>query len=120
MASQSGMFNAMAAVRAMLAAAPLSAALADIAAERRRQIKQEGWTPEHDDKYRPYVLSGAAGCYAMHTLAYPAGDPPPAWPFAASWWKPSADTRRNLMKAGALIAAEIERLDRAAQKGGEA
>lgn len=109
---------------AAIAAAPKVAtptsALTDIAAERRRQIEAEGWTPERDDKYRPYVLSGAAGCYAMHTLAYPAGDPPPAWPFAASWWKPSADPRRNLVKAGALIAAEIERLDRAAQKGGAA
>ncbi|WP_199776151.1 hypothetical protein [Chromobacterium vaccinii] len=102
----------------MLAAAPqpaqqLPSALADIAAERRRQIEVEGWTPEHDDQYGEYVLPCAAGCYAMYTLAYPAGDPPRPWPWAGDWWKPSADPRRNLVKSGALIAAAIERIDRA-------
>ena len=33
------------------------------------------------------------------------------WPWAAEWWKPK-DCRRNLVRAGALILAEIERLDR--------
>ncbi|VEB42924.1 Uncharacterised protein [Chromobacterium violaceum] len=61
----------------------------EIAAERRRQIEVEGWTPEHDDKHRDYALAGAAGCYAMHTLAYPAGDPPQPWPWDKAWWKPS-------------------------------
>lgn len=113
--------------RALLAAAPqpaqqLPSALADIAAERRRQIEVEGWTPEHDDQYGEYVLPCAAGCYAMYTLAYPAGDPPRPWPWAGDWWKPSADPRRNLVKSGALIAAAIERIDRATvpqpKKGG--
>jgi hypothetical protein len=36
------------------------------------------------------------------------------WPWDASWWKPSNDPVRNLVKAGALIAAEIDRLQRAA------
>lgn len=94
---------------------PAPSALADIAAERRRQIEEEGWTPEHDDKYGQHTLTSAAGSYAMHTLAYPAGDPPPTWPWAASWWKPSEDPRRNWVKAGALIVAEIERHDRAAR-----
>ncbi|WP_244109895.1 hypothetical protein [Burkholderia ambifaria] len=89
----------------------LTDAARDVLAERSRQIEQEGWTPEHDDQYRDHELSGAAGCYAMHTLAYPAGDPPPAWPWAADWWKPTTH-RRNLVKAGALIQAAIERLDR--------
>ena len=106
-------------LHAMLAAAPqpvqqLPSALADIAAERRRQVEVEGWTPEHDDQYGEYVLPCAAGCYAMYTLAYPAGDPPRPWPWAGDWWKPSADPRRNLVKSGALIAAAIERIDRAA------
>ncbi|WP_232348199.1 hypothetical protein [Burkholderia pseudomallei] len=89
----------------------LTNAARDVLIERRRQVDQEGWTPAHDDQYRDHELSCAAGCYAMHTLAYPAGDPPPAWPWAADWWKPTTP-RRNLVKAGALIQAAIERLDR--------
>jgi len=92
--------------------AEVTNAARDVLAERRRQVEQEGWTPAHDDQYRDHELSCAAGCYAMHTLAYPAGDPPPAWPWAADWWKPTTH-RRNLVKAGALIQAAIERLDRA-------
>lgn len=103
----------------LIAAAPqaaLSDAARDLLAERARQVCVEGWTAEHDDKYRDHEMSCAAGCYAMHTLAYPAGDPPSAWPWAASWWKPKTH-RQNLLKAGALILADIERIDR---KGGEA
>ena len=33
------------------------------------------------------------------------------WPWAKKWWKPSDDPVRNLVKAGALIAAEIDRLE---------
>ncbi|HCF2391414.1 TPA: hypothetical protein NIA59_000852 [Pseudomonas aeruginosa] len=86
----------------------------DVQAERRRQITAEGWTPEHDDKHETGALASAAGCYAMFSLAYPAGDPSHFWPWDKSWWKPSPDGRRNMVKAGALILAEIERLDRAA------
>jgi hypothetical protein len=89
----------------------------DVLAERQRQINTEGWTPEHDDEHRDYAMSCAAGCYAMYTLAYPEGDPPPQWPWDKAWWKPK-DHRRNLVKAGALILAEIERIDRLAQRDG--
>jgi hypothetical protein len=41
---------------------------------------------------------------------------PARWPWSQDWWKPT-NPRRDLVKAGALIAAEIERLDRAT--GGE-
>lgn len=37
---------------------------------------------------------------------------PREWPWDASWWKPSPDPIANLVKAGALIAAEIDRLQR--------
>ncbi|HDR9100018.1 TPA: hypothetical protein QDB15_001144 [Burkholderia vietnamiensis] len=113
------------ALRALLATplpeprAEATAAARDVLCERRRQAEQEGWTPEHDEKHRDHELSCAAGCYAMHTLAYPAGDPPPAWPWAADWWKPTTH-RRNLMKAGALILAEIEKIDRATARSGDA
>ncbi|HFT8209621.1 TPA: hypothetical protein ACGSAB_000523 [Pseudomonas aeruginosa] len=90
----------------------------DVQSERRRQINVEGWTPEHDDKYETGALASAAGCYAMFSLAYPAGDPSHFWPWDKSWWKPSPDGRRNMVKAGALILAEIERLDRAAATQG--
>lgn len=35
-----------------------------------------------------------------------------AWPWDENWWKPSLDPIRNLVKAGALLAAEIDRLQR--------
>ncbi|MFU2817977.1 hypothetical protein ACM7N9_29540 [Pseudomonas aeruginosa] len=90
----------------------------DVQAERRRQVEAEGWTPEHDDAHDTGALASAAGCYAMFSLAYPAGDPSRFWPWDKSWWKPSPDGRRNMVKAGALILAEIERLDRAAASQG--
>lgn len=88
----------------------MTKAAADVLAERRRQIETEGWTPEHDDLHSTQELAFAAACYATAD----AGDPPPAvWPWRLSWWKPT-DRRRNLVKAAALILAEIERLDRSA------
>lgn len=83
----------------------------DVLAERKRQQSAEGWTPDHDDHYTAGELAAAAACYAyfgwMRT-----GRAPTEWPWASEWWKPS-DRRRDLVKAGALILAEIERLDRA-------
>ncbi|WP_312130894.1 hypothetical protein [Diaphorobacter nitroreducens] len=107
-------------VDSSLAAAPTTQAARDVLAERQRQISDEGWTPEHDDTHGPFALGTAAGCYAMYTLAFPEGDPPPGWPWATEWWKPR-DHRRNLVKAGALILAELERFDRyQAHEGGAA
>ncbi|ELY3880207.1 hypothetical protein VXF16_003446 [Pseudomonas aeruginosa] len=105
----------------MLAAAPgkeVPQAWLDVQAERLRQVEAEGWMPEHDDAHDTGALASAAGCYAMFSLAYPAGDPSRFWPWDKSWWKPSPDGRRNMVKAGALILAEIERLDRAAASQG--
>lgn len=80
-------------------------ALADALAERQRQLDAEGWTPAHDDQYRNDELTRAAMCYLLGN--------PGSWPWEYRWWKP-ADRRRNLIKAAALIIADIERLDRAA------
>jgi hypothetical protein len=44
---------------------------------------------------------------------------PKDWPWDLSWLKPSPDPKHNLVKAGALIAAEIDRLNRL-PKGPEA
>jgi hypothetical protein len=99
----------------------ISQAAQDVLAERERQQTVEGWTPEHDAMHAPGTLAAAAVCYAVDSvggadrrvfdtkedcLRY-------IWPWDRSWWKPK-DERRNLVKAGALILAEIERLDRLA------
>lgn len=90
----------------------MSKALEDIAAERKRQIEVEGWTPEHDDEHYLKQMSLAAASYAAFgDICDTPGIPPGLWPWDRSWWKPT-DYRRNLVKAGALIAAEIERVDR--------
>lgn len=85
----------------------------DVLAERARQVSVEGWTPTHDDQHDDGVLVCAAIAYAgADTINYPINEPPDMWPWAREWWKPS-DDRRNLVKAAALLVAEIERLDRA-------
>jgi len=103
-----------------------SAAVIDVLAERIRQVEVEGWTAEHDDQHARGELAEAAGIYALAAGSYdyrwvlanaPVNDLLAAamrlWPWDRSWFKPE-DRRRDLVKAGALILAEIERLDRAA------
>jgi len=105
-----------------------------IAAERTRQVADEGWTPQHDDRHERNELALAAAAYALrgsgrdelyatigrHPFSgFNAGYVGTArlfWPFEKEWWKPSGDPIRNLVKAGALIAAEIDRLQRAKAK----
>ncbi|HBO3329918.1 TPA: hypothetical protein L4R57_001791 [Pseudomonas aeruginosa] len=98
----------------------------DVQAERRRQVEAEGWTPEHDDEHACDEIAAFACFYAM---------PPAARDWDASstgygdtlgeaivpeGWEPkTGDRRRELVKAGGLILAEIERLDRAAAPGKE-
>lgn len=113
-------------------------AIRDIAAERERQTAKEGWSPAHDDEHDAGELAIAAACYIAPNVFPPATVPhhyestgsarygddmapmtrpvgsvevPSLWPWDGQWWKPT-DRRRNLVKAGALIAAEIDRLDR--------
>lgn len=99
-----------------------------IAAERQRQIDAEGWTPEHDAEHVGEALALAACCYALPpTMRKFKHVPkefrrsgrwegvkwavPMLWPWDGLAWKPSPDDRiRELAKAGALIAAEIDRL----------
>lgn len=81
-----------------------------IIAERHRQIKEEHWTSEHDDEHADFSLTRAAICYADAAGNSTKSDLRPTWPWDAVWFKPSADPVRNLVKAGALIAAEIDRL----------
>ena len=93
-----------------------------ITAERERQIKEEGWTPDHDAQHTNGELADAAATYAMtlrnrlNLMILAQEKNPnlkqlPTWPFDKKWWKPSEKDRiRELIKAGALIAAEIDRL----------
>ncbi|WP_089168823.1 hypothetical protein [Azotobacter chroococcum] len=96
-------------------------ASADVLAERIRQIEQEQWCPEHDDQYTRGELATAAAAYATsshwHAIGHKSGIPPARWPWDQSGWKPTTP-RRDLVKAGALILAEIERLDRIEAKEG--
>ncbi|UBM58258.1 hypothetical protein LAG90_15750 [Marinilongibacter aquaticus] len=88
-----------------------------IAEERQRQIEKEGWTPEHDARHDTGDLAHAAAAYASAELYRRTTSPgynntPPIWPFESTWWKPTPENRiRELQKAGALIAAEIDRLN---------
>lgn len=86
--------------------------IALMAAERQRQIAQEDWTPDHDDRHDDGELASAAIGYIQATWKK-FRRPPANWPWDDAWWKPSPDPVRNLVKAGALIAAEIDRLRRA-------
>jgi len=94
-----------------------------IAAERQRQMEVEGWTPAHDDRHIAGEMVKAARCYAhlaesgarlgdqVPNETYRGMPAPVVWPWDVKWWKPT-DPIRDLVKAGALIAAEIDRLAR--------
>lgn len=87
--------------------------------ERLRQINEEHRSLEWDQQYTAGELGDAAACYAM-TEEMRAFNPSSrthwsiqgcVWPWDNEWWKPAPDNRsRELEKAGALIAAEIDRL----------
>lgn len=100
----------------------------DVLTERQRQQDAEGWTPEHDDGHCGGEMARAAVAYVLWGAGSPAGPVTPlpgatpellvpGWPWSADWWKPTT-RRSDLVKATALLLAEIERLDRAeAAKG---
>jgi len=96
-------------------------AIRDVIAERLRQQSEEGFDPAHDDKYTEGELSAAAASYAEFasysddTRERYTGRVVTGWPWAADWWKPKT-RRQDLVRAAALIIAEIERLDRAAEE----
>lgn len=100
----------------------ISTAARDVLRGRERQISEEGWAPGHDDTHDRGELAVAAACYALpesyrEMFTAQLGkftfipESPRLWPWSYRWWKPS-DRRRDLIKAGALILAEIERIDR--------
>lgn len=84
-----------------------------IAEERKRQIEVEGWTDEHDDTHHRGEMARAAACYALPGFWRSDAVIDMLWPWSRNWWKPSRiDRIGELAKAGALIAAEIDRLHR--------
>lgn len=108
-----------------------------IAAERRRQVVEEGWTAEHDEQHEKGELAAVAALYAIEAagiLGEQAASAVYDWLYplewAEHWWRPRKlacevpdaesiedyNAMRCLEKAGALIAAEIDR--RLALKGG--
>ena len=104
----------------------MSGGVAAIAAERQRQLDSEGWTSGHDGEHNAGSLPLAAACYAIPAMRRSSERSMGAgvvitidhkdtlWPWTEAWWKPSPDDRvRELAKAGALIAAEIDRIQRA-------
>ena len=73
-----------------------------IAEERRRQIEEEGYDKEHDKHNSIKTLCHAAAAYVL-------GDST-LWEWDLSFWKPTS-LRRDLVKAGALIAAALDKLN---------
>ena len=83
--------------------------------ERERQLNELGYTLEHDQMYdSPQDMIVAACIYANlgieehpdHEFLHQMAD---AWPWDLKYFKPK-DQRRNLVRAGALIAAALDRL----------
>ena len=103
----------------------LSRAIADIIAERQRQKEKKGYTESRDDNYLPGVLNLAGAAYAVHASLLPDAKrrAERLWPWrdAGKYLNASSkDPRSSLVKAAALITAEIERIDRAQLRAGEA
>jgi PRTRC genetic system protein C len=112
------------------------AGVGQVALERRRQMDVEGYTSAHDDAHTDHSLAMAAAVYAAPEPVHVYRNPPDQ--FSDPWpWHPIEDKRKFadagmhvpasaaeysveervalLVKAGALIAAEIDRLGRASK-----
>ena len=85
-----------------------------ISAERRKQIYNRGWSAEHDDTHTSEQLAEAAAFYAIppkygHMLVF--------WPWRGfPHGKEEKSRIKQLAAAGALIAAEIDRLLRESKR----
>lgn len=94
---------------------PLTGAML-IAKERERQMTEEGFDAQHDDKYINGELARLAACYTstktLYEMNYVGVDLAINAIQPKMALKRSNDTTRQLIKAGALIAAEIDRRQR--------
>lgn len=96
--------------------------------ERKRQIEQEGWSPEHDDRHTRGELAVAAACYMLNkgpkstykdgnTYQYETVIPEIPFPWLPGYdRRDKHDAKRSCIIAGALAAAEWDRLDRLEKK----
>lgn len=99
----------------LLAVDSLSPAFMAVLAERRRQQGEEGYSAESDDALTDYQLPRAAACYVLAASGVARHKATLFWPFEQPI-KVAEDRRRNLIKAAALLLAEIERIDRDAEQ----
>lgn len=95
-----------------------------ISDERRRQVEVEGWSSERDVKvHKDGGLALASMCYIMDYYGHLDSTAfrsfccefaRESWPWYFKYWKPTTPNNsiKPLVKAGALIAAEIDRLQR--------
>lgn len=117
----------------------MSKAADDVTSERLRQQSVEGFDTTHDDDHIDGSLALAAACYAAPHRIYVKQDYADRvsfvdpWPWDQCWDKRPYEgnmvrsngakgekhRRKLLVKAGALILAEIERIDRATSSAKE-
>lgn len=99
-------------------------AIGDVIKERLRQVAAEGFDSAHDDQHSNFEMAAAASTYALNVvrrnkLQAPDLSAPAAraigWPWSDPDWKPRTP-REDLVRAAALLIAEIDRLDRAEAK----
>lgn len=93
--------------------------LQEIHVERLRQQSEEGWSQTHDDEHHDGELALGAAAYCTSS-SFGGGNHEAynQWPWERATFKPTTP-RKDLVKAGAMIVAEIERLDRASGAGSE-
>lgn len=92
--------------------------LMDVAVERSRQIKEEGFDTKHDAEHDPDELPRAAASYLLAAGGWAriVGEQK-LWPWSRKWWKPAKsegmlpDVRRCLIKGAALAIAALEKHD---------
>jgi len=90
-----------------------SPATIDVVLERQRQQLEEGYDAAHDGQYTGSQLARAAACYALKS----AGLAIMYWPWPNAPIK-DCGRRESLIKAGALILAQLDTLDAAEQAEG--
>lgn len=87
-------------------------ALEMIAEKHRTNREHKGYTEHHDDQHVAGELADGAIAFIMQDLEGTSKNAKDWWPFEEETFEPSDDPIRNLVKAGALIVAEIERRQR--------
>jgi hypothetical protein len=91
----------------------LTQAIEDILAERDKQVTVKGYSSEHDDDHFQGDLADAAACFALSGGGWCLTDCVEHWP--PTWDRKhfkQKTPRQDLVRAAALLIAEIERLDR--------